>query len=125
MLVSVSCGSATGRLIGLIATGNYPNLKLARFDGKDCFCRQLYVLLACGSGLSLQFIPLFRRKPSDGASVGQVIHLLRTSPVLLRTLSAVTGMRVVPCLVDGASGKELSCSVSCDGSSRVESSEDR
>ena len=37
----------------LIATSNYPNLKLARFDGKDCFCRQFNVLLASGSGLLL------------------------------------------------------------------------
>ena len=60
----ISCGSATERLIGLIATGNYPNLKLAGLDGKDCFRRQFNVLLASGTGRSPQFIPLFRCKTS-------------------------------------------------------------
>ena len=36
------------------------------------------------------------------------IHFLRVSPVLRRTSSAVTGTCEVPCLVDGASGKESS-----------------
>ena len=65
-----SCSNATERLIGLIATGNYPNLKLAKFDGKDCFCRSPMYFLAIGSGHSFDLIPFFRTRPSDGANVG-------------------------------------------------------
>ena len=58
-------------------------LNLLGLMGKDCICRQFNVLLASGSGRSPQFSPFFRREPSDGASVSQVVELCLTSTYLL------------------------------------------
>ena len=80
-------------------------LSLLGWDGKDCFCRQLYVLLTSGSGHSFDLIPLWWREVSRGACVRQIVEFGLTCIHFLRTSPAVC---VVPCLVGEKSGKETS-----------------